>query len=245
MKNTLEITKTALEERIANLQEQLRDLKSTDSQLLKERAEGLLESALTFYPEAEVQTVNTYSDSIYVNVKDEDGRLREILSIHKRSYGSNYLNTYATTLDSEFEFKRLAFNGKVAELFLNDSDLFEKLFSDSEYTNTIDQLLEEIYIAEKALYETKQQIKQAAIDEQVAKLKAGEEIKFEKPKSITTGSSKYDWADRVIAIKAEWTSKKKVDVTFTCKAWLEEDPNRVWTKTGVHEKYILQAVAIY
>jgi hypothetical protein len=242
MKNTLEITKAALEERIANLKNELRDLKSTDSQLLEERAERLLESALAFYPEAKVQTVNTYSDSIYINVKDEDGRLREILSIHKREYSSDYLNTYATTLDSEFEFKRLAFNGKVAELFLNDSDLFEKLFADSEYTNTIDQLLEEVYIAEKALYETNSKIHQAALDEKLAKLKAGEEIKFEKPKNITIGSSKYDWVDRVIAIKAEWTSKKKVDVTFTCKAWMEEDPNRVWTKTGVHEKYILQAI---
>jgi hypothetical protein len=245
MKNTLEITKAALEERIANLKNELRDLKSTESQLLEERAERLLESALAFYPEAEVQTVNTYSDSIYINVKDEDGRLREILSIHRREYSSDYLNTYATTLDTEFELKRLAFNGKVAELFLNDSDLFKKLFSDSEYTNTIDQLLEEMFIAEKALYETNSKIHQAAIDEKVAKLKAGEEIKFEKPKNITTGSSKYDWADRVIAIKAEWTSKKKVDVTFTCKAWMEEDPNRVWTKTGVHEKYILQAVVTY
>jgi 50S ribosomal subunit-associated GTPase HflX len=242
MKNTLEITKAALEERIANLKNELRDLKSTDSQLLEERAERLLESALAFYPEAKVQTVNTYSDSIYINVKDEDGRLREILSIHRREYSSDYLNTYATTLDTEFELKRLAFNGKVAELFLNDSDLFEKLFADSEYTNTIDQLLEEVYIAEKALYETNNKIQQAALDEKLAKLKAGEEIEFEKPKNITTGSSKYDWVDRVISIKAEWTSKKKMDVTFTCKAWMEEDPNRVWTKTGVHEKYILQAI---
>ena len=242
MKNTLEITKAALEERIANLKNELRDLKSTDSQLLKERAERLLESALAFYPEAEVQTVNTYSDSIYINVKDEDGRLREILSIHRREYSSDYLNTYATTLDTEFELKRLAFNGKVAELFLNDSDLFKKLFSDSEYTNTIDQLLEEMFIAEKALYETNSKIHQAALDEKLAKLKAGQEIEFEKPRSISTGSAKYDSADRVIAIKAEWTSKKKVNVTFTCKAWMEEDPNRVWTKTGVHEKYILQAI---
>jgi hypothetical protein len=242
MKNTLEITKAALEERIANLKNELRDLKSTDSQLLEERAERLLESALAFYPEAKVQTVNTYSDSIYINVKDEDGRLREILSIHRREYSSDYLNTYATTLDTEFELKRLAFNGKVAELFLNDSDLFEKLFADSEYTNTIDQLLEEVYIAEKALYETNNKIQQAALDEKLAKLKAGEEIEFEKPKNINTGSSKYDWVDRVISIKAEWTSKKKMDVTFTCKAWMEEDPNRVWTKTGVHEKYILQAI---
>jgi hypothetical protein len=242
MKNTLEITKAALEERIANLKNELRDLKSTDSQLLEERAERLLESALAFYPEAKVQTVNTYSDSIYINVKDEDGRLREILSIHRREYSSDYLNTYATTLDTEFELKRLAFNGKVAELFLNDSDLFEKLFAGTEHTDVIDQLSEEIFVAEKALYETNNKIHQAAFDEKLAKLKAGEEIEFEKPKSVTTGSSKYDWVDRVIAIKAEWTSKKKVDVTFTCKAWMEEDPNRVWTKTGVHEKYILQAV---
>ena len=242
MKNTLEITKAALEERIANLKNELRDLKSIDSQLLKERAEGLLESALTFYPEAEVQTVNTYSDSIYVNVKDEDGRLREILSIHKREYSSDYLNTYATTLDSKFELKRLAFNGKVAELFLNDSDLFEKLFADSEYTNTIDQLLEEVYIAEKALYETNNKIQQAALDEKLAKLKAGQEVEFEKPKSITTGSAKYDCVNRVIKMKVEWASKKKVNVTFTCEGWCEGDANKEYKREGVHEKYILQAI---
>ena len=242
MTKTLEITKTALEEKIANLKEQLRGLKSINSQLLKERAEGLLESALAFYPEAQVQTVDTYSNSVYINVKDKDGRLNEILSIHKREYGSDYLNTYATTLDSKFELKRVAFNGRVAELFLNDSDLFKKFFADSEYTESIDQLLDEIYTLERALYETKQQIQQAEINEKLAKLKAGEEIKFEKPKSIATGSSKYDWAHRVIGIKAEWTSKKKVNVTFTCKAWLEEDSDGVWTKTGIHEKYILQAI---
>jgi len=242
MTKTLEITKTALEERIANLKEQLRDLKSTDSQLLKERAEGLLESALTFYPEAEVQIADTYSDSIYVNVKDAWKILREILSIHKRSYSSNYLNTYATTLDSEFEFKRLAFNGKVAELFLNDSDLFEKLFADSEYTNTIDQLLEEVYIAEKALYETNNKIQQAALDEKLAKLKAGQEIEFEKFKNITTSSHRYGIINRVIKMKAEWTSKKKVNVTFTCKGWLEGDADTVLTREGIHERYILEAI---
>jgi len=242
MKNTLEITKAALEERIANLKNELRDLKSTDSQLLEERAERLLESALAFYPEAKVQTVNTYSDSIYINVKDEDGRLREILSIHKREYSSDYLNTYATTLDTEFELKRLAFNGKVAELFLNDSDLFKKLFADSEYTNTIDQLLEEMFIAEKALYETNSKIQQAALDEKLAKLKAGQEIEFEKLKSITTGSHRYDTISRVVKIKAEWASKKKVNVTFTCKGWMEGDADAVLTREGIHEKYILQAI---
>lgn len=242
MTKTLEITKTALEERIANLQNQLRDLKSTDSQLLKQRAEGLLESALTFYPEAEVQTVNTYSDSIYVNAKDEDGRLREILSIHSRSYGSDYLNTYATTLDSEFEFKRLAFNGKVAELFLNDSDLFKKLFAPSEHLEAINQLVDEIYTLEKALYDTNNKIHQAALDEKIAKLKAGEEVEFDKLKSITTGSAKYDCVNRVMKMKVEWASKKKVNVTFTCKGWMEGDADAVYTKEGIHEKYILQAI---
>jgi hypothetical protein len=105
MKNTLEITKAALEERIAILKDELRALRSTESQLLKERAEGLLASALAFYPEAEIQIANTYSDTIYINVKDEDGRLREILSINNRNYASSYLNTYTTTLDSVFELK--------------------------------------------------------------------------------------------------------------------------------------------
>ena len=152
------------------------------------------------------------------------------------------MNTYATTLDSEFEFKRLAFNGKVAELFLNDSDLFEKLFADSEYTNTIDQLLEEVYIAEKALYETNNKIQQTALDEKVAKLKAGQEVEFEKLKSITTGSRRYDTVNRVVKMKVEWASKKKVNVTFTCKGWMEGDADTVLTREGIHEKYILQAI---
>jgi 50S ribosomal subunit-associated GTPase HflX len=242
MKNTLEITKAALEERIANLKNELRDLKSTDSQLLKERAEGLLASALAFYPEAEIQIANTYSDTIYINVKDEDGRLREILSINNRNYASSYLNTYTTTLDSVFELKRTVFNGKVAELFLNDFDLFKKLFAPSEHTDAINQLTEEIFVAEKALHETNNKIHQAALDEKLTKLKAGEEIEFEKPKSITTGSAKYDCVNRVIKMKAEWASKKKVNVTFTCEGWCEGDANKEYKREGVHEKYILQAI---
>jgi hypothetical protein len=242
MKNTLEITKTALEERIVILKDELRGLRSTESQLLKERAERLLESALAFYPEAEIQIANTYSDTIYINVKDEDGRLREILSINNRDYASSYLNTYTTTLDSVFELKRTVFNGKVAELFLNDFDLFEKLFAGTEHTDAINQLTEEIFVAEKALYEISNKVRQAALDEKLVKLKAGQEVEFEKLKSITVGSTKYDTVKRVIKMKAEWASKKKVNVTFTCKGWMEGDADVVFTKEGIHERYILEAI---
>jgi hypothetical protein len=242
MTKTLEITKTALEERIANLKEQVRDLRALNQQIMQERAVGLFESVLVDFPEVEVSARDYYSESIYVNVIGEDKSSREILSIHKRSYGSNYLSTYATTLDSKFEFRRLAFNGRIAELFLNDSELFEKLFTTTEHSETISQLTGEIFTAERALRDTIYKIEQAEVDDRFAKLKAGEELEFKDLESIKIGYRIDDCIHRVAKIKAEWSSKKKVNITFTCKSWYDETPYVTFTKEGILEKYLLQAI---
>ena len=60
---------------------------------------------------------------------------KEIGSINERSYWraedkdkKYYFNTYATTCEDEFEFRRLIFNGRVAERMLNDMDSLKEAF---------------------------------------------------------------------------------------------------------------------
>jgi len=60
---------------------------------------------------------------------------KEIGSINERSYWraedkdkKYYFNTYATTCEDEFEFRRLIFNGRVAERMLNDMDSIKEAF---------------------------------------------------------------------------------------------------------------------
>ena len=56
---------------------------------------------------------------------------KELCSIYSRSYYGTkgyYLNTYATTIEDEFEYKRLIFNGKVAEKILSNQDLIQETF---------------------------------------------------------------------------------------------------------------------
>ena len=58
---------------------------------------------------------------------------KEIGSINERGYGATakelYFNTYATTCDSEFEFKRLIFNGKIALRMLTNMDSIKEAFA--------------------------------------------------------------------------------------------------------------------
>ena len=60
---------------------------------------------------------------------------KEIGSINERSYWraedkdkKYYFNTYATSCEDEFEFRRLIFNGRVAERMLNDMDSIKEAF---------------------------------------------------------------------------------------------------------------------
>ena len=60
---------------------------------------------------------------------------KEIGSITERDYWTGdgkiknyYFNTYATMCEDEFEFRRLIFNGKIAERMLNDMDSIKEAF---------------------------------------------------------------------------------------------------------------------
>jgi hypothetical protein len=74
--------------------------------------------------------VGVGSGSIYFSVEN-----REIASICERSYWRTedtdrkfYFNTYATMCETEFEFKRLIFNGRIAGRMLTDMDSIKAAF---------------------------------------------------------------------------------------------------------------------
>lgn len=174
-----------------------------------------------------------YADSIYLFLDK-----KEILSIHARTYGKPYLNTYATTLDSAFEFERLVINGKVAEKFLEDSNLFEKIFKCS-FKNSVAK-------AQQKIWELAQEISRIEAEELEAKkqiaLKSffeGNEIKFENMQTIQYARGRYDTINRVVGIKLLAASKDKsrVNIEFECKNWNEEGTTKV-SRENVMLKYI-------
>jgi hypothetical protein len=242
MITNLEITRAALEEKKAALQIRIDELDATRQQIIKDRTRDLLAHALSLYPPTEVTIATRYSDSIYINVNDSEGRQTEILSINIRSYASNYLNTYTTTVESEFELTRLVFVGRVAEMFLNDPELYNKLFAPTETDGEHSQLINELHDVEKTLRETKNAITQALIDDRLNKLKAGHELEFEHLKTISYGRGKWDCIFRVAKMKAEWVSNKKANVTFTCQHWGSEDTYETVTKTGILDKYLISTL---
>lgn len=229
------IVKQALNEKLQSIENQIDTLTDKRTDYIHTRVKELLYPAFEFLPDA---AIKIGYDSFYI-YPSLDMR-NEILSINSRTYGTNYLNTYSTFIDSESEFKRLIFNGKVAELFLNDSELFGKLFAPTEFDEELNSLRNESWSLQKEIDKI-EQIEAATLkNEKLTKFFNGEEIKFENPISLNYGSKKYDYVTRVISVRnlSLNKSKKKATVEFTCKSWDEESPNLILTYENVPVKYL-------
>ena len=106
------IIKQTLIDRRTVIGEELQILAAQKNDLILKRAGELFKEVLKDFPQVSLGI--SYGDTIYFNVDR-----KEILSINSRSWVGNanhYLNTYSTTIDSEFEYKRLIFNGRIAEI---------------------------------------------------------------------------------------------------------------------------------
>ena len=229
------IIKQALSDKLQSI-ENLNDA-LTDKRIdfLESRLKELLHPAFEFLPDAAVKagygTFYIYASSDMRN---------DILSINSRTFGTNYLNTYSTFIDSESEFKRLIFNGKVAELFLNDSELFGKIFAPTEFDEELTSLRDEGWALRKEIDRIERDEAATLKNERLTKFFNGEEIKFENPITLNYGAKKYDSINRVISVRSLSLnkSKKKATVEITCKAWDEESPNRVLTYENIPVKYL-------
>lgn len=224
------IVKETLLEKQATLLDSIDGLVAAEKQTILNRVKGAFVEALDFLP---VELTMGY-DTIYFKVEG-----REILSINSRYEKQPYLNTYSTWIESDFELKRLIFNGMIAKVVLTNPNVYNEIFAKTE-------LREEIAVLKGQLYAIKNEIQAINVaeaakakEEKKAKLAAGEEIEFDKLQTISYGSGKYNIVDRVKSIKVEMTSKVKGTVTFKLQNYFEETFQE-YVRENVHiDRYIL------
>ena len=167
----------------------------------KQLFETIFESELAAYPE--VTIIPGYS-GICFNIGN-----KEIGSLYHRSYYNNdnfYFNTYSTMIDSEFEYKRLIFNGKLAEKILHNQESIQAAFKipfskESELVT----LQEEIYAIEREISDKENQAQELRKQEVINKL--------------TGGGIEYNPGD-VFCLSRDWCnySVKKVRIIDTTKS---------------------------
>jgi len=236
------IIKQTLIDRRTVIAEELQVLEAQKNELIVKRAGELFKAVLEDF--SEVSLGISYGDTIYFNVDR-----KEILSINSRSWVGNsnhYLNTYATAIDSEFEYKRLIFNGKIAEiLYKGGMQLcINEIFAE-------DGLLAVWKDEMKALQKEDSTLRYAVINmerEEAEEKKAkvlesfykGEEVAFEKARIIIYGRGKYDVIYRVVKLKCidKNASGKKITVEFTSLSY-DTNVEIVNKIEGIQTKYLV------
>lgn len=236
------IIKKTLIDRREVIGEELQILAAQKNDLILKRAGELFKEVLKDFPQVSLGI--SYGDTIYFNVDR-----KEILSINSRSWVGNanhYLNTYSTNIDSEFEYKRLIFNGRIAEIlykggmqlcineiFVEDGLLkvWKEQISDLHSENSI--LRSEIARIEKEEAEAR---KAKALEN----FYTGGEVVLDKLQTINYGKGRYENISRVTKLKCinKNTSGKKVTVEFTCLSY-DTDQEIVHTKEDIQTKYLI------
>lgn len=224
------IIKNTLIEKRDLIQADLEAALATQKNMIVQRAKQLLD-----IPD-HVGVKVLYGDSIYLYLDN-----REIFSIHMRTYGNPYLNTYSTMMEDKFEFERLVINGKIAEKFLYDKNMFEKLFAsvDDELVDSIIKLENEIFQLEKEIKLIRQkeaeEVKQAAL----SNFLSGNQIKFEKLKMIQYARGKHDYINRAVGMRmfAVDKNKTKVSIEFECQKYDSEETVK-YVRDNIQMKYI-------
>jgi hypothetical protein len=224
------IVKETLLEKEATLLDSIDGLVAAEKQMILSRAKEAFVEALDFLP---VELTMGY-DTIYFKVEG-----KEILSINSRYEKQHYLNTYSTWIESDFELKRLIFNGMVAKVVLANPNVYNEIFAKTELREEIAVLKEQLYAIKREVQAINVAEAAKAKEERKAKLAAGEEIEFDKLQTISYGSGKYNIVDRVKSIKVEMTSKVKGTVTFKLQNYFEET-FQTYTKENINiDRYIL------
>ena len=236
------IIKQTLIDRRTVIGEELQILAAQKNDLILKRAGELFKEVLEDFPQVSLGI--SYGDTVYFNVDR-----KEILSINSRSWVGNsnhYLNTYSTTIDSEFEYKRLIFNGRIAEiLYKGGMQLcINEIFVEDGLLKVWKEQVSELQKEDSTLRYAVSNMEKAEAEEKKAKALEsfynGEEVAFDKMKSISYGRGKYDTFVRVSKLKCidKSVSGKKVTVQFTCVSY-DTDKEEVHMKKDIQTKYLI------
>lgn len=235
------IKQTLIDRRNVILQE-IQILEAQKNELLVKRAEEILKEVLEDFPEVSLSI--SYGDTLYFNVDR-----KEILSINSRSWVGNsnhYLNTYSTNVDTEFEYRRLIFNGKVAEVLYKGGmqSCIDQIFVEDGLLTIYKEQSDALHTEDYALSREIDKMNREETEERRAKVLesfySGEEVTFDEMRTIEYGRGRYDTVYRVVKLKCidKNASGKKVTVEYTC---LNYDKELVvgGVLEGVQTKYLI------
>jgi hypothetical protein len=179
---------------------------------------------------------------------------KEIGSINERGYGATakelYFNTYSTTCDSEFEFKRLIFNGKIAERMLNNIDNIKEAFAiPFSKKEELDALTREYNILSGEVREKDNQMTEARKQDILDRLN-GEGVELNSNKYFEFARQWGSYMVKKVRIVKATKSGKTVDleVTYAQHDWVydEEDngkrvekEDRIATHEGIKMEYVM------
>ena len=236
------IIKQTLIDRRTVIAEELQILAAQKNDLILKRAGELFKEVLKDFPQVSLGI--SYGDTIYFNVDR-----KEILSINSRSWVGNsnhYLNTYSTTIDSEFEYKRLIFNGRIAEILYKGgmNECINTIFVEDGLLKVWKEQVSELHSENSILRSEITRIEREEADMRKAKalenFYTGEEVVLDKLQTINYGRGKYDAVVRVSKLKCidKNVSGKKVTVQFTCVSY-DTDKEIVHTKEDIQTKYLI------
>lgn len=211
--------------------------------------EKLFADEVSSYPEVEI---NEGYSNMYFSV---DGK--EIGSISERSYWRDtdtdkrfYFNTYSTMCETEFEFKRLMFNGRIAAKMLIDMDSIKEAFA-TPYTKKeeLDALATEYEILTKEIKEKEYEAKKIIREEFSQKLHK-EGVEWTPGKCFEFNRQWSSYQVKKVKIVKTTKSGKTADLEVTYGTWdyvYDEEGNgqrvvkedRVVTHEKIRMDYVL------
>jgi hypothetical protein len=236
------IVKQTLIDRRNVILKEIQILGAQRNELIVKRAEELFKEVLEDFPETSLSI--SYGDTLYFNAER-----KEILSINSRSWSGNsnhYLNTYSTFVDTEFEYRRLIFNGKIAEVLYKGGmqSCIDQIFVEDGLLASYKEQEEILRTEDYALSREIDKMNREEAEEKRAKVLEsfynGEEVEFDEMRTIQYGRGRYDAICRVMKLKCidRNASGKKVTVEYTC---LNYDKELVVAGKleGVQTKYLI------
>ena len=236
------IVKQTLIDRRLVIAEELQILGAQRNELIVKRAEELFKEVLEDFPETSLSI--SYGDTLYFNAER-----KEILSINSRSWVGNsnhYLNTYSTNVDTEFEYRRLIFNGKIAEVLYKGGmqSCIDQIFVEDSLLAIYKEQEEILRTEDYALSREIDKMNREETEERRAKVLEsfynGEEVEFDEMRTIEYGRGRYDTVYRVMKLKCidKNASGKKVTVEYTCLNY-DKELVTAGKLEGVQTKYLI------
>lgn len=222
------IVKQTLVEKQDALVEKLDNLLTAEKEIILSRVKTFFKEAIDYL---EVEATIGY-ETVYFKMEG-----KEILSINKRYVDKPYLNIFDTFIEGDFELRRLIFNGMIAKIVLENSNIYDEIFADTELKEEIKTSREQFYIIKNEIHTIEVQERANLLEEKKKKLIGGQEIEFEELKVIDYASKQ--WMSRVKSIKVDMTSKVKGTVTFKVQNWGGETFQECVRENVNIDRYIL------